>query len=85
MDHELTNAIYTVKLNTADLPMTTRTEPVLRSGNYWVFYTATVGNLRQGITKLASSTPGPTPSMTAITTTAPAHHARATAASATST
>jgi hypothetical protein len=48
MDDELTNAIYTVKLNTADLPMTTRTEPVLRSGNIWVFYTATVGNLTPG-------------------------------------
>ena len=48
MDQELANAIYTVKLNTAALPMTTRSEPVLRSGNYWVFYTATVGNLRPG-------------------------------------
>ncbi|MEO8396033.1 MAG: hypothetical protein ABI700_23760, partial [Chloroflexota bacterium] len=48
MDDELTNAIYTVQLNTAPLPMTTRTEPVLRSGNIWVFYTATVGNLRPG-------------------------------------
>lgn len=48
MDQELANAIYTVKLNTATLPMTTRSEPVLRAGNYWVFYTATVGNLRPG-------------------------------------
>ena len=48
MDDELTNAIYVAKLNTADLPMTTRTEPVLRDGNFWVFYTATVGNLRPG-------------------------------------
>jgi hypothetical protein len=48
MDAELANAIYTVKLNTAALPMTTRSEPVLRAGNYWVFYTATVGNLRPG-------------------------------------
>ena len=48
MNQELANAIYTVKLNTADLPMTTRTEPVLRDGNMWVFYTATVGNLRPG-------------------------------------
>ena len=28
--------------------MTTRSEPVMRSGNYWVFYTATVGHLRPG-------------------------------------
>jgi hypothetical protein len=48
MDDHLANAIYTVNLNTADLPMTTRSEPVLRNGDYWVFYTATVGNLRPG-------------------------------------
>lgn len=48
MADELANAVYTVQLNTAALPMTTRSEPVLRSGNYWVFYTATVGNLRPG-------------------------------------
>ncbi len=48
MDEHIANAIYTVKLNTANLPMTTRSEPVRRNGNYWVFYTATVGNLRPG-------------------------------------
>ena len=48
MDQHIANAIYTVTLNTAQLPMTTRTDPVLRSGNYWVFYTATVGQLRPG-------------------------------------
>jgi hypothetical protein len=48
MDQELANAIYSVKLNTADLPMTTRSEPVLRSGNYWVFYTARVNYLAPG-------------------------------------
>ncbi len=48
MEQHLANAIYTVQLNTAELPMTTRSEPVLRSGNYWVFYTATVGQLRPG-------------------------------------
>ena len=48
MDEHLANAIYSVKLNTAALPMTTRTEPERRSGNYWVFYTANVGHLAPG-------------------------------------
>lgn len=48
MQQHLDNAVYTVQLNTASLPMTTRSEPVLRNGNYWVFYTARVGNLRPG-------------------------------------
>lgn len=48
MDEHLANAQYTVLLNTAALPMTTRSEPTLRNGNYWVFYTATVGNLIPG-------------------------------------
>lgn len=48
MDAHIANAIYTVKLNTADLPMTTRSEPVKRGSNYWVFYTANVGNLKPG-------------------------------------
>ncbi|MEP7292747.1 MAG: hypothetical protein ABI835_13275 [Chloroflexota bacterium] len=48
MDQHLANALYNVELNTANLPMTTLSEPVLRSGNTWVFYTATVGNLRPG-------------------------------------
>jgi hypothetical protein len=48
MDQHLANAQYSVKLNTADLPMTTRSEPVRRNGNFWVFYTANVGNLAPG-------------------------------------
>lgn len=48
MSQELANAQYTVHLNTAPLPMTTLSTPVARSGNVWVFYTATVGNLRPG-------------------------------------
>ncbi len=48
MSDELTNAVYTVLLNTAALPMTSVSDPVRRSGNYWVFYTATVGHLRPG-------------------------------------
>ena len=48
MDQEVANAVYSVKLNTAELPMTTRSTPVLRSGNIWVFYTATVNNLAPG-------------------------------------
>lgn len=48
MAEHIANAQYTVKLNNADLPMTTRSEPVLRGGNYYVFYTATVGRLRPG-------------------------------------
>ncbi|HVU10637.1 MAG TPA: hypothetical protein VHD90_05135 [Phototrophicaceae bacterium] len=48
MSQELANALYTVHLNTASLPMTALSTPVARSGNVWVFYTATVGNLRPG-------------------------------------
>lgn len=48
MQDHLDHAIYTAELNTAGLPMTVRSEPVRRDGNYWVFYTATVGNLRPG-------------------------------------
>lgn len=48
MQQHLDNAIYRVAFNTADLPMTTRSEPVERDGNIWVFYSATVGNLRPG-------------------------------------
>ncbi len=48
MEEHLANALYRVELNTAALPMTQRSEPVLRDGNYWVFYTANVGNLRPG-------------------------------------
>lgn len=48
MQDHLAHAIYRVELNTAALPMTTRSEPVRRDGKYWVFYTATVGNLRPG-------------------------------------
>ncbi len=48
MQQHLDNALYHVTLNTAELPMTTRSEPVLRNGDYWVFYTARVGNLRPG-------------------------------------
>lgn len=48
MQEHLDHAIYTVELNTAALPMTQRSEPVRRDGNYWVFYTANVGNLRPG-------------------------------------
>ncbi len=48
MEQHLANAVYTVRLNSAELPMTQRSEPVRRDGNFWVFYTATVGNLRPG-------------------------------------
>ena len=48
MDEHIANAQYTVTLNTAALPMTTRSDPTLRDGNIWVFYTATVGNLLPG-------------------------------------
>ena len=36
------------------LPMTSAANPVQRNGDYWIFYTATVGHLRRGITKSAS-------------------------------
>lgn len=48
MQQHLDNANYSVTLNTATLPTVTRSEPVRRDGNYWVFYTADVGNLRPG-------------------------------------
>ena len=48
MQQHIDNAQYTVTLNTAELPMTTRSEPVSRNGDFWVFYTARVGNLRPG-------------------------------------
>lgn len=49
MADELASAIYKVKFNNADLPMTQLSAPVQRDdGNFWVFYTATVGNLRPG-------------------------------------
>lgn len=48
MQQHLDNALYHVTLNTAELPMTTRTEPTKYGSNYWVFYTAQVGNLRPG-------------------------------------
>lgn len=48
MQQHIDNALYTVELNTAKLPMTTRSTPAKIGGNYWVFYTATVGNLRPG-------------------------------------
>ena len=48
MDDHIANALYTVQLNTAQLPMTTRSEPVKRNGNFWVFYTASVGDLFPG-------------------------------------
>ncbi len=48
MQQHLDNALYSVTLNTAQLPMTTRSEPVLRNGDYWVFYTARIGHLRPG-------------------------------------
>lgn len=48
MEAHLANAQYRVTFNTADLPMTTRSVPELRNGNYWVFYTAQVGKLRPG-------------------------------------
>ena len=48
MSKEIANAIYTVQLNTAALPMTALSSPVQRSGNFWIFYTATVGHLRPG-------------------------------------
>ena len=46
-DH-LANAVYSVKLNNADLPMTTLSAPTERDGNIYVFYTANVGHLRPG-------------------------------------
>ncbi len=48
MQQHIDNALYTVHLNTANLPMTTRSTPTLIGGNYWVFFTATVGHLRPG-------------------------------------
>jgi len=48
MQQHLDNAIYRVTFNTADLPMTTRSEPIERDGNIYVFYSANVGNLRPG-------------------------------------
>jgi hypothetical protein len=48
MEQHLANANYTVTLNTAALQNVQRSEPVRREGNFWVFYTATVGNLRPG-------------------------------------
>ena len=48
MDEHLASANYAVRLNTALIPDVTRSEVTRRGANYWVFYTATVGNLRPG-------------------------------------
>jgi hypothetical protein len=49
MAQELASAVYKVKFNNADLPMTQLSTPVEREdGRIWVFYTATVGNLLPG-------------------------------------
>lgn len=48
MDQQLANANYAVKMNGAYFNPVQRSEPELRSGNWWVFYTAPVGNLQPG-------------------------------------
>lgn len=48
MQQHLDNAIYTVTVNTALLRDVQRTEPVLRAGDYWVFYSFRAGQLRPG-------------------------------------
>ena len=49
MAQHLATAQYSVKLNGAPLVNGNRSEPARRGGvNYWVFYTATIGNLRPG-------------------------------------
>jgi hypothetical protein len=48
MQQHIDSAVHRVTLNTATLQPVTRSEPVLRNGNYWVFYTANVGNLSPG-------------------------------------
>ncbi|MBE2268002.1 MAG: hypothetical protein IAE80_07195 [Anaerolinea sp.] len=48
MNEHLANANYSVTVNTARLNDVQRTEPVLRSGDYWIFYTYRAGNLRPG-------------------------------------
>lgn len=48
LQQHIDNANYVVTLNTATFPIVQRSEPVRRNGNWWVFYTANVGNLRPG-------------------------------------
>jgi hypothetical protein len=49
MSQHLATADYSVRLNNAILTTVQRSEPARRGGvNTWVFYTATVGNLRPG-------------------------------------
>ncbi len=48
MQQHIDNAIYVVRVNTALLNNVQRTEPVLRSRDYWVFYTFNAGQLRPG-------------------------------------
>ena len=48
MEQQLANANYAVKMNGAYFNPVQRSEPERRDGNWWVFYTAPVGNLRPG-------------------------------------
>ena len=48
MDQHLANGNYAVKMNGAYFNPVQRSEPEQRGGNWWVFYTAPVGNLRPG-------------------------------------
>jgi hypothetical protein len=48
MDQQLANANYAVKMNGAYFNPVQLSEPERRGGNWWVFYTAPVGNLRPG-------------------------------------
>lgn len=48
MNQHLASALYSVKMNGATFSPVQLSAPERRSGNWWVFYTAQVGNLRPG-------------------------------------
>jgi hypothetical protein len=48
MNQHLATALYSVKMNGATFNPVQLSAPERRSGNWWVFYTAQVGNLRPG-------------------------------------
>jgi hypothetical protein len=48
MDQHLANAQYSVRMNGATFNRVAVSTPEQRGGNFWVFYTADVGNLRPG-------------------------------------
>jgi hypothetical protein len=48
MDQHLANAQYSVRMNSATFPRVQVSEPTVRNGNVWVFYSADAANLRPG-------------------------------------